>query len=118
MQSLLEEMHVERRKNLLHELLTKTERVMISKRLMLIFLISRNESTLTISKILSVSPSTVARFEMLVEQGKYRDLILWLGKHRTMKRILQLLEDIASVPFEAHGTSLNQLIKKPRKFIR
>ena len=50
-------------KNVLKSLLTKTERVMLAKRLAVIVLLDRSYSIYRIAKSLKVSPSTVARIK-------------------------------------------------------
>src|SRR3989338_395322 len=49
-------------KTFLTELLTPTERVMLAKRLAIIFMLKKNYSFETVWRTLKVSPSTVARF--------------------------------------------------------
>lgn len=83
------------------ELFTKTERVMFAKRLEIILLIEHGVSTHHISKTLRVSPSTVARFEQALEQGRYTRTRMWLGTQRFTLDILQLLLQLAAVPIKA-----------------
>src|SRR3990167_9033795 len=49
-------------KLLLNEILTPTERIMLAKRIAIIFMLKKNYSFETIWRTLKVSPSTVARF--------------------------------------------------------
>ena len=88
------------RKQLYGELLTKTERIMLAKRLEMMLLISKGVSTHTISRVLCVSPSTVARFELAVSSGKFKQTENWLKRQKFSSRILQLLYELAAVPFE------------------
>lgn len=83
------------------ELFTKTERVMLAKRLEMILLIEHGVSTYHISKTLRVSPSTVARFEQAFAQGKYTRTRMWLGTQHFASDILQLLLELAAVPVKA-----------------
>ncbi len=117
-QSLLEDMHTGRRKGLFRELFTKTERMMLAKRLAMLLLISRDVPTLTVCSTLRVSPSTVARFEHDVERGKYVETVAWFGKYRAIKKMLRLLGDIASIPFDTRGTSLRSLLAKEKKYTK
>ena len=57
------------------ELLTKTEKLMLSKRLAIIIMLDQKESIYAIENILKVSPSTVARMLLLYENGKYVALL-------------------------------------------
>src|SRR3989338_1485253 len=69
------------RQNIFRELLTPTERLMIAKRLAMLYFISKNVPTHRISQTLRVSPSTVARFETAVGAGAYSNIILWINRH-------------------------------------
>ncbi len=62
-------------KIILNELLTKTEKLMLAKRLAVIFMLERKESIYAISNILKMSPSTVARMSLLHENGAYKDIL-------------------------------------------
>ena len=57
------------------ELLTKTEKLMLSKRLAIIIMLDQKESIYAIENILKVSPSTVARMLLLYENGTYAALL-------------------------------------------
>ena len=92
--------NIRTRKQLYSELLTATERVMLAKRLEMMLLISKGISTHTISRVLCVSPSTVARFEQAVSNGKFRQTESWLKRQKFSSQILQLLFELAAVPFE------------------
>ncbi len=62
-------------KIILDELLTKTEKLMLAKRLAIIFMLDQKESMYAISNILKVSPSTVARMSLSYENGSYANII-------------------------------------------
>ena len=62
-------------KVVLNSLLTKTEKLMLSKRLAIIIMLDQRESIYAIENILKVSPSTVARMSVLYEKGVYSDLL-------------------------------------------
>ena len=57
--------------HLISELLTQTERVMFAKRLAIMFLLDRGVPQHIIVKELSVSNSTVTRFSLKLEEGKF-----------------------------------------------
>jgi len=61
-------------KFVLRELFTKTESIMLAKRLTIIYLVHEGKATLDICDTLQVSPSTVARVEVAYEAGKYKNL--------------------------------------------
>ncbi len=88
------------RKQLYEELLTNTERIMIAKRLEMLLLLQKGISSYKISKTLEVSPSTVARFEHAITNGRFRQTAKWLGQQKFSNQILQLLSELAMIPFE------------------
>jgi Trp operon repressor len=98
------------RRQIVQELLTKTERLMLAKRLLLILLIAKGGSTRIISEYLKMSFSTVARFEHDLDRGRYRNTKRWLYSQRGTSKTFRILEKLASIPFEAQHKSLNQLI--------
>lgn len=57
------------------ELFTKTEKLMLAKRLAIILLLDQGESIYAIENTLKVSPSTVARISLAYEEGKFTNLI-------------------------------------------
>ena len=64
---------------LLDELLTETEKIMLAKRLAMILMLSGQTPQHRISEALKVSPSTLSRFSLAMEIGKY-DLIRSISK--------------------------------------
>lgn len=62
------------------ELFTKTEKLMLAKRLAIILLLDKDESIYAIENTLKVSPSTVARISLLCEEGKFKDLVKEIKK--------------------------------------
>lgn len=94
------------------EILTKTERLMIAKRLAMIYLIQKGTPTHTISAMLKVSPSTVARFENRVEQNNFNHTALWIKDYTPINKILKLIIELGSIPFEARRKSLGQLMRE------
>ena len=99
------------RKHVFRELLTGTESLMVAKRIAIIALVDDGMQTHKISEMLRVSPSTVARFEHMVERGLYKQTIAWIRRVKIGKPFLQLLTALAAIPFEAQHKSLAQLSK-------
>ena len=95
------------RKKVFSELLTKVEKIMIAKRLTLIYFISKKVPTHTISKMLKMSPSTVARFELSVDEGRYRQTIIWLKQNNVENQFLKLLSDLMAIPFNDNGKPMS-----------
>ncbi len=88
------------REQALSELLTRTERLMIAKRLGMLVLISEGVSAYNIAKKLCLSTSTVARFEVKVEAGAFNKTLALLKKKESKSFILGILGELAAVPFE------------------
>jgi len=65
----------EKTKNVLSELLTDTERVMLFKRFMAIVMLGRNYSFVDIEEVLKLSPTTISRLQREMKRGDY-DYIL------------------------------------------
>ncbi len=98
------------RTKIFKEILTKTERLMIAKRLAMIYLAQKGTATHTISETLKVSPSTVARFENRLEQNHFKHTASWVKSHAPMNKVLKLIFDLAVIPFEAQKKSLGQML--------
>ncbi len=64
---------------ILDEILTETEKIMLTKRLAVILMLSGDTPQHRISEALLVSPSTVTRMSLGIERGKY-DLIRSISK--------------------------------------
>ena len=81
-------------KAVLHALLTKTEKVMLAKRLAIIYMLENGESWYRIQHTLKVSPSTVERLSHACDLGIYDALRKkigakrWNGFWRTMEALL------------------------------
>ena len=65
-------------KSVLDNLFTKTERIMLAKRLAIILMSAHGESSYKIYETLKVSPSTVERIGLKVERGEYNSLLRYL----------------------------------------
>ncbi len=55
---------------IIHDILSPTERIMIAKRVTIIFLLMKGVDHRTISQVLKVSQSTVAKFQLIMENSK------------------------------------------------
>lgn len=56
-------------KDIITDILSFTERVMIAKRIAIIYLLIKNIDHMSISETLKVSPSTVAKFHLIMEKS-------------------------------------------------
>lgn len=61
--------------SVLHELFTHTEKTMLTKRLIIILLLSKEIPQHRVVDMLHVSPSTVAKMSLNLELGKYDSII-------------------------------------------
>ena len=66
---------VHERKSFLLNLLTPTERIMLSKRFAIIYMLQKGYSFDAIQELLRVSPSTIARLWVSVQKGKHQDVV-------------------------------------------
>lgn len=63
------------RKSFFHELITPTERIMLSKRLAIIYMLVKGYTFDDIQETLRVSPTTVAKFWSQIRRGKYAHVV-------------------------------------------
>ncbi len=99
------------RKKIFREILTKTERVMIAKRIALVLLIGKGYSPYKISERLGISPSTAERFQLMFTYGKFKATSLWVKRYKGINKLLHLLGGILA-PFEYPRKSLSQLLRE------
>lgn len=64
----------EERRAFFHDLLTPTERIMLSKRLAIIYMLVKGYTFNDIQEELRISPSTVSRIWKAIETGKYKEI--------------------------------------------
>lgn len=82
---------------LLIDLLTNTEQTMLAKRLAIIYLIRKNESSYYITNTLKVSPSTINRMKKDMWSGKYNDILHYWEKGSNRKSIIDLVEQVITL---------------------
>jgi Trp operon repressor len=99
------------RKNIFRELLTKTERLMIAKRIAITLLVDRGLSAYKISEYLAISPSTGERFQRMHAHGRLTHTSTLIKKYKGIHRITTLIADLL-MPFQSPRKSLNQLLKE------
>ena len=104
----------ERKGIILESLLTPTETLMLAKRLAMIVMIERGESTYRISKLLKVSVSSVGRFKHMIHAGLFKPIIRGARKrNRTLLDILELVlaAGMPSIAGPGHSRRLQRLRK-------
>lgn len=83
------------------DLLSPTERIMIAKRVAIIYLLLKKIDHMTISDTLKVSPSTVAKFHLIME--KSQGIVPTFKKLIRNEKFKEFLEDIY-LSFRGPGT--------------
>ena len=73
------------------EVLTRTEQRMLAKRLALISMLGEGMSFEDIQKTLKISSSTVTRFWLAMQQGKFKETVRVVRKPDVSQKILNLL---------------------------
>ena len=86
---------------LLGEILTDTEKIMLAKRLSIVYLLDEGVSTHNISDTLSVSPSTVSRISLNYENNKYKYIKNILAKNK--QAIWESLEEVIRIGAERYA---------------
>ncbi|MAF59432.1 MAG: helix-turn-helix domain-containing protein [Candidatus Pacebacteria bacterium] len=94
----------------LEELLTETETIMLAKRIGMILLIKKGVSLYKISDLLGVSPSTAERFKLEVELGKYRHTSDWVWRNSKDGSLDALLESIVALAFTGRTRSFKKFM--------
>lgn len=92
------------------ELLTKTETIMLAKRLGILLLIRKGLSTNKIGEILGISPSTAERFRHHVESHKYPHTTDWLWKNTREGKLEDFLTKLVSLAFTRRTKSFKKFV--------
>lgn len=98
------------RKLVFRELLTKTERLMLAKRVAMVYFVSQGKGTHEIGQLLKVSSSTVARFELALEAKRFGNTEKWAKKYLSGSKFLRLLGELVAIPFDARKKSFKQFV--------
>lgn len=108
--SILRDIGSKTRTKITGELLTKTERLMIAKRIGIILFLEKGFSIYKISSLLKVSPSTVARFKTSLEMGKYPELKKWAYLHTPRGKFMKLLEKLVALGLTGKTHSFKKFV--------
>lgn len=84
-----------------YELLSPTEKIMIAKRVAIIFLLMKQIDYYNISDVLKVSPSTIAKFHLIMTRGK--GIVKALQSMVRNEKIANFLEELW-LEFRGPGT--------------
>lgn len=98
----------------LESLLTSTETLMLAKRLALIIMLQRGDSTYRISKVLKVSISSVLRFQRMLDSGLFKPVLREIRKrNRSLLNIVELI--LAAGMPSAAGPRANKRLRRLRR---
>ena len=81
---------------LIRELLTPTERVMIAKRVAMVYMLRKGHSSYEIEKVLKVSSSTVARYNLKHDFKEFAFLVSIFKKNEVLGVIFNTIEKFLS----------------------
>jgi uncharacterized protein YerC len=77
----------------LNDLFTRTEKIMLAKRLAVIVLLARGVPVHKVANSLAMSPSTVNRMSAQLEMGRYQNISAIFSKN-VGKKVVDLIEEI------------------------
>ncbi len=100
------------RVRIFEELLTKTERIMLAKRIGALFLLKKGLSLYRVSDILQISPSTAARFQRDLESNKYRHAAEWLWRKTEKGKFETFLESLVRLAFTGRAKSFKKFVEE------
>ncbi len=98
------------RVRIFEELLTKTETIMLAKRIGALLLLKKGLSLYKISRLLGMSPSTVERFKLAMDSGKYRNTTDWVWKNSKEGSLDVLLTKLISLAFTGRTQSFKKFV--------
>ncbi len=102
-------------KNVLFELLSTKERIMLAKRIAIVELLTKEYSTYKISRLLKVSNATISSVSTNMELGKLNTICEIVKRRSKRGKIVHTLEEILTFGFP--GNPQRKLRKRNRRFI-
>lgn len=108
--SIIKDTGTKTRVNIFNELLTKTEKVMLAKRIAILFLLRKGLSSYKISELLGVSSSTVDRFENSMDFNKYKHTVDWVWKNSKEGSFDKFMESLVSTVFTGRSHSFKKFV--------
>lgn len=99
------------RVRMFNELLTRTEKIMLAKRIAVLLLLKKGMSPYKISTMLHISPSTAERFQRAVNAKKYTYTTDWIWrKHSKEGSRDALIETLLSLAFTGRTQSFKKFV--------
>lgn len=94
--SIISKLNTDSSQTFLQNVLTKSERIMLMKRIAAILMLSKGYSTYKVWTLLNISSSTAKHYAAQYEQGAYSAFLTSLNKPRSslLKEVEQLLDNI------------------------
>ncbi len=108
--SLIQENNYRKRTKIFKELLSKTEKMMLAKRLGILFLLKKGVPTYKIDELLGVSSSTARRFEQSLEAKRYNATEEWLWKRTKAGKFEALMGKILRLAFTGRTKSFKEMV--------
>ena len=108
--SIIRDTGTQTRTRIFDELLTQTEKIMIAKRIGVLFLLKKGLSPFTISKTLGVSSSTVNRFAQHTQGYRYKYTIDWVWKNSDEGAFEKFMESLVALVFTGRTKSFKKFI--------
>lgn len=110
--SLVRDTGSQTRVNIFRELLTKTEKIMLAKRITIVFMLIQGASIYKIIHTLGISPSTAERYKNSYKQGKYKELSKWLLSLTKKGKRDKLITSLVSLAFTGRTKSFKQFVEE------
>ena len=85
------------RRAFLYDMLTPTERIMLSKRFAIIYMLTKGYSFSVIQETLRVSPSTVGRIWEAIQKNKYAEIVRRVRPSSNEGDIIRLMQWFADL---------------------
>lgn len=86
---------------IINDLFSETERIMIIKRIAIIYLLMKNIEQRVIGEVLRVSPSTVSKFSIISQ--KSRGIIPYINRIAKRDKAFEMFEDFIASVFQYPG---------------
>ncbi len=108
--SIIRDSGTKTRMRIFDELLTQTEKIMLAKRIGILFLLKKGVSPYTISNLLSISPSTTERFKHAMHAKKYQHIVDWVWKNSDEGAFDKFMESLVALAFTGRTKSFKKFI--------
>ncbi len=100
------------RTDIMQELLTPTEKLMIAKRIGVLYLLRQGQSPYQVHAVLGVSPSTVERFQNALHKGAYKRTLSWVHTQSPEGKLEGVLKTLVSLVMTGRPRSLKKIVEE------